>query len=309
MHKRLWMFLLAILLIAAVAFALRDGHKTREPVRAPIREEAPVSPSHVGPLGRIEPRSRVLKVSHDAGPEGARIGLLKVAEGEQVEQGAVIAEFSDRPRKEASLNAARARMTMLEAKITAEETNTRYFAKEYDRVRTLANAKAVATARRDQAERDYAQSQALVASLRAELASAQAEAKLAEEEVRQSVLLAPMTGTIIKILAWPGERVGDRGVVEMADLTELDVVAEIYERDMPRVKAGQKAEIRVPGIATPFTGDVRELGYQVRKNDLNDTDPLADRDNRIVEVRITLPSQATEQLRHLLYMQVDVRLP
>uniref|UniRef100_UPI00374DB641 hypothetical protein n=1 Tax=Nitrosomonas sp. TaxID=42353 RepID=UPI00374DB641 len=37
----------------------------------------------------------------------------------------------------------------------------------------------------------------------------------------------------------------------------------------------------------PYRAQVRELGFLVRKNDLNDTDPLADRDNRIIEVRIT----------------------
>ena len=131
---------------------------------------------------------------------------------------------------------------------------------------------------------------------------------LAERELEQSTLVSPIDGTILKIKAWPGERVTDNGVVEIANLTQIDVVAEIYERDMPRVKIGQKAEIKVPGMQETFGGTVRELGYVVRKNDMNDTDPLADRDNRVVEVRITLDPGKEEILKHLIYMQVDVRL-
>lgn len=308
MKRRPLIFIVAALALAGGAFLLFGGDKRETaPVVQPDME-ADRSEGQVGALGRIEPRSRVVRVSHDAGPEGARIGELKVAEGDRVEAGAVIAVFSDYPRKQAKAEAATARIAMLEAKLKAEESNASFFAKEFERYRVLAKTQAVSVARKDQAERDYRQSQAQVTSLKAELASSQAEAKLANEEFSQSQLVAPLAGTIVKIHAWPGERVGDAGVVEMADLTQLDVVAEIYERDMPRVRVGQQAVIKVPGFEESFSGEVRELGFQVRKNDVNDTDPLADRDNRVVEVRITLPPAEAEKLKHLIYLQVDVRL-
>jgi HlyD family secretion protein len=46
----------------------------------------------------------------------------------------------------------------------------------------------------------------------------------------------------------------------------------------------------------------------VRKNDINDTDPLADRDNRTVEVRISIAGEKAELLKHLIYIQVNVRI-
>ena len=48
-------------------------------------------------------------------------------------------------------------------------------------------------------------------------------------------------------------------------------------------------------------------GFQVKKNDLNDTDPLADIDNRIVEVRLTLEADAAGVLRHQIFRQVKIR--
>jgi HlyD family secretion protein len=41
---------------------------------------------------------------------------------------------------------------------------------------------------------------------------------------------------------------------------------------------------------------------------LNDTDPLADRDNRIIEVRLTLEPDAVKALQHQIYRQVQVRI-
>ena len=43
------------------------------PSRAPVAVAADAARVGVGALGRVEPASRVLRVSHGAGPEGARV--------------------------------------------------------------------------------------------------------------------------------------------------------------------------------------------------------------------------------------------
>jgi HlyD family secretion protein len=272
----------------------------------------PISKDGIGALGRIEPRSRVITLSHDAGPEGARIEKLTVAEGQLVKQGEVIAIFSDYNRKQAKLDSVRAKIPMLEAKIKAETANKNFYADELKRVNQLLKSSAVSKVRQEEAQKNSLQSTSMVDSLRAELISVQADVNLTEQELKQSQVTAPMDGTILKIHAWQGERVNDKGVVEIADLTKMDVVAEIYERDMPRIKVGQQAEIKIAGFPDVVKGEVRELGFQVMKNDMNGTDPLADRDNRVVEVRITLdpamPEELAKKLSHLIFMQVDVRL-
>lgn len=304
--------IIAAVLAACVLFWLfKDTNEEQHAAPAKPAEVAvdpALRPNGVGSLGRIEPRSRVIDLSHDAGPEGARIGELLVTESQMVKKGEVIAIFSDYERKKAKLESAKAQIPTLEARIKAERANQSFAVKEYERTRKLVKTSAVSRARFDETERNLRQSQATVSSLEAQLIATKADLVLAERELEQSTLVSPIDGTILKIKAWPGERVTDGGVVEIADLSQMDVVAEIYERDMARVKIGQKAEIKVPGMNGTFGGTVRELGYVVRKNDMNDTDPLADRDNRVVEVRITLDPGKEDILKHLIYMQVDVRL-
>ena len=66
--------------------------------------------------------------------------------------------------------------------------------------------------------------------------------------------------------------------------------------------------MKLPEVSAPYQAKVREIAFLVRKNRVNDTDPLADRDNKIVEVRLTLERPGIDQLRHQLFRQVQVRI-
>lgn len=281
------------------------GSKAEEPIVPQVVESKPAG---AGALGRVEPKSRVISLSHDAGPEGARIEELLISEGQRVEAGALVAVFSEYRSKMAKLAALEARVPVTQAQITAAEADATVAQSELTRAQSLIRDKAVSKSRLDELQGNAARTAAQLEGLKAEMALLRAEIVATQEDVRRSQLFSPISGTVLKIHSWPGERVGDSGLADIADLSAMDVVAQVYERDMPRVREGQHAKIRVPGTDLAFDGQVRELGYQVMKNDLNDTDPLADRDNRVVEVRITLPPEAAEQLKHLIYMQVDVHI-
>ncbi len=309
-NKKIALAAIVLVVLTIAAYWILSGQeKTKITVRRDTSEEVLDQArqlSGIGALGRVEPRSRVVVVSYDG--DGARVEDILVNEGQKVHKGDVIAVFGDWEQRQAKSASALAKVHQTAAKIQAEQSTESYLMSEYQRMNELWQGGAISRSRLDETERDLRQSQATVAALRAELASASADLNFSQKELSQGKLLSPLEGTILAVKARPGERVGSSGVVEIADLTQLDVVAEVYERDITRVKMGQKAEVKVAGLREPFIGEVRDIGYLIRKNDINDTDPLADKDNRVVEVRITLDSVAIEALRHLIYMQVDVRL-
>lgn len=262
----------------------------------------------VGALGRIEPRSRVIKVSHNAGPEGARVERLYFAAGDRVEAGDELATLSDHDKKKAELETAQARVRVLKAQRNSEQVAFDFNQKEHLRYQSLKQDSMASISLADAKYMAFAQSEANLKRLTAEIAHAESESRVAAEALKNTRIHAPIAGTVLKILTRPGERIDDSGLLEMADLTQLDVVAEIYEADLPRVQVGQQASIGAAGLSQSYTAQVREIGYLVRKNDLNDTDPLADRDNRIVEVRLTLAASAVAQLQHQIFRQVHVRI-
>lgn len=262
----------------------------------------------IGALGRIEPRSRVIKLSHNAGPEGARVAQLFFQEADSVQSGEKLAVLSDHVKRKAELEAAGARIKVLGAQRAVEQVALSFNKNEHLRHQSLEPSAAVSISLVDAKRLAYEQSLANLKRLSAEIARAQSEQKIAEAELGNTLITAPITGTIVKIFARPGERIGDNGLLQIADLSQLDVVAEVYEAELPQVKIGQTGCITAPGFKRSYRAEVRELGFLVRKNDVNDTDPLADRDNRIIEVRLTLEPEAVADLRHQIFRQVKVRI-
>lgn len=269
---------------------------------------APADWNHgVGALGRIEPRSRVIKVSHNAGPEGARVQQLLIQEGALVKSGDKLAILSDHAKRKAEVEAARTFVSVLEAQLKAEKHSLAFNQREFQRYRSLQQDVATSESQADSKRLALQQSETTIQRLSAEIANARFKQKIAEAELENAFIYAPISGTVLKILTRPGERIKDSGLLEMADLAQLDVVAEVYEADLLRINPGQQALISAIGLQRTYQAQVREIGFQVKKNDLNDTDPLADIDNRIVEVRLTLETEAVEALRHQIFRQVKVR--
>ncbi len=262
----------------------------------------------IGALGRIEPRTRVIHVSHNAGPEGAKVEQLFFQEGDVVKKNQTLAILSDHDKRQSEIEVIKANLTVLSAKLNTAKITDTFNEKEYRRYQALSKTSAASASVADQKHLAFQQSQAAIAELNAQIASTKADLKVAAANLANAVINAPMDGTVIKIHTRPGERVPDEGVLEMADLTQLDVVAEVYEADLPKVHVGQKVDIRLIGLPDPYQAEVREIGFQVKKNDLNDTDPLADKDNRIIEVRSTLENKAVQDLQHQIYRQVQVRI-
>jgi len=343
MRRRTKLLLGATLLAAATGagFAwMRPGEAERAPAPA-----AAAGPAGVGALGRVEPASRILRLAPAPSQDGARIERLLVAEGDRVTAGQVLAEFSDAQLRDAALQQADAQRAQASARldrtraagrpseITAQRARIEALRnaedsarREADRAERLeragAGAEAVAerarfVANRTRAERAEAEA-ALETLLRprpedlalaeAELAAAEAALVRAQAEAALARLHAPIGGTIIRVMARSGERAGSDGVLEIADLSRMDIVADVYETDLPRLRIGAAAEVLVPGEAARFPATLREIGWQVRRSTQATTDPVAAVDARTVEVRLTLPPEAAEALARRSNMQVQVAI-
>jgi HlyD family secretion protein len=333
---------------ALVLVALGGGYVALGGVRqpaAPPPPAAPAGPVGVGALGRVEPASRILRLSPGNSQQGTRIGRLLVAEGDAVAAGQVVAEFHDAALRDAALAEAEAQLAQSRARLArtraagrdsevaaqrarvealrAAEASARREAERAERLQASgAGAEAVAernrfAATRARAERaeaeaaldtllspraeDLALAQAEVAAAEAGLARARAEAGLAR-------LRAPIAGTVLRVLAREGEAVGTDGVLELADLSAMDVVAEIFETDLPRLRPGAVAEVLVPGEPRRFAATLREIGWQVRRVTQATTDPVAAVDARTVEVRLTLDPTGVAALARRSNMQVQVAI-
>ncbi len=337
---RRWLILLGFFAAAGGGWYWWQGRAVPPPPPAAV-----AGPIGVGALGRVEPASRVRKLSHPGGMAVTRIERLLVAEGDAVVAGQALAEFSDAAQKDAAsaqadaavaearallakmqaggraseIAAQRARIAALAA---AEEITRREAVRSETLVPggagTLAGAeRARFAAMRSAAERVEAEA-ALetlsgprpedLAAAQARLIAAEAAARKARADAALTRVVAPIAGTVLRVYARSGDQVGSDGLLDLADLRQMDVVADVYETDLARLRVGAPAEVIVPGDATRYPAVLREIGWQVRRTTQAGTDPVAAVDARTVEVRLALGPEGVAALMRRTNMQVQVAI-
>jgi HlyD family secretion protein len=147
-------------------------------------------------------------------------------------------------------------------------------------------------------------------SAEAEIAKAQAAAQQAQADLEMSYVRSPIAGEVFKIQTKPGEAPSNQGILEIAQNDQMMAVAEVYESDISKVKVGQIAEIKSESgsFVGKIQGRVVQVGLQVAKKDVLKTDPAADVDSRVVEVKIAIDPAQSNLIRGLTYSKVEVKI-
>jgi HlyD family secretion protein len=149
-----------------------------------------------------------------------------------------------------------------------------------------------------------------VAGAQAELARAQATTRQARAELTEAYVRAPIAGEILKIHTHAGESPGDKGIVEMGQTSQMVAVAEVYESDVRKLRVGQSATIKSESgaFSQNLKGTVKYIGLQIGKQDVLNTDPAADSDSRVVEVKIALDPTDSNIVKGLTNSKVAVTI-
>ncbi|MBK8666452.1 MAG: efflux RND transporter periplasmic adaptor subunit [Burkholderiales bacterium] len=162
--------------------------------------------------------------------------------------------------------------------VQAGQVIARVESTEYaDRVRQAQQQADAARAQVDIAQRQYDNNAALVrqgfisptaldnslASLNAARAShraAQAGTEVLRKSLADTVLRAPIDGQIAQRLAQPGERVAPEArIVEIVDLSRLELEAALSPADSVAVRVGQSASLSIEGVAEPVPATVARI--------------------------------------------------
>ncbi|MBP0017802.1 MAG: ABC exporter membrane fusion protein [Cyanobacteria bacterium SBLK] len=140
---------------------------------------------------------------------------------------------------------------------------------------------------------------------------AKATVRQAQEDLELSVVRSPIDGQVLEINARVGEVTSlEEGIMAIGKTDRMVVVAEVYESDISRVRLDLEAVITSENgsFEGEIQGKVSNIGLQIGKRDVLDTDPAADVDARVVEVDILLNPEDSRKVSSLTNAKVFVEI-
>ena len=214
--------------------------------------------------GMIQPQRKV-DVSSDI---TGRIVSLTVREGDYVQRGQVVVRI-DPAQFEAAVERAQAYLAGAQAQASQALANKDQAERAYTRAREIRaqNQQLVSLEALEQAE---TQQRVAIANLEAathQVDQAAAGLRDAQEALRKTVLIAPMSGKITRLaveegeVAVPGTFSRDVGtLLTISDLSVIEVTVQVDETDVVRIGMGDSVEVAIDAFPdSTFTGRVTEI--------------------------------------------------
>ena len=282
--KRLLLGLVVVLVAGAAGLWWMRGASPRTPAPAPAAPVAAVielTPSDIieartGALSRSIEISGTVRAVDSAFVKARVSGELRsvsVREGDAVKAGQRVAE-QDTTELDLRLRQAEQQATSARSQLDIAQ-------------RVLANNRALVA-------QGFISPTALEASIsneagaQANLQAALAGVDLARKARADAQLTAPISGLVSQRLAQPGERVAvDARILEIVNLSRLEVEAALAPEDAASVRPGQSARLRVEGIPNDLKARVARMN------------PSAQAGSRAVSIYLSLEPHPA--LRHGLF--------
>jgi HlyD family secretion protein len=275
MNKKLLLGLGAFVLLLIVVAVVRGGSRELPLVTA---EEITLRDivERVSASGKIQPEVEV-KITAEV---NGQIIELPVKEGDVVQKDDLLVQLNPDIyeaallRAEASLNSAKSNLASARAQVAQGEANQLAAKKAFERAESLFEQKVISQAEYDQTEASYLTANANLTSASESVRSAEyairsGEASLqeAKDNLSRTTLLAPQAGVVTALSKEVGESVQGNGftagevILNVSDLSVMEVNVEVNESDIVRIHLGDEAEIEVDAyLGETFKGVVTEIG-------------------------------------------------
>jgi HlyD family secretion protein len=121
--------------------------------------------------------------------------------------------------------------------------------------------------------------------------------ELARLQLRKTEIHAPVDGTVLTLAVRAGELVAQQPLLQLADLTSLVCLAEIYAADVPLLRKSQPAEVRFRGWSGhPIPGRLDRVGSAVAASRLRPLDPRRPVDHHVAQGVVKLDVSGLDDL-------------
>lgn len=247
MNKKKTLVIVAVAAIAALAVWLLSGGKKEEKITFDTAAVAPANiMNSITATGTIEPVTSVTVGTQVSGI----VSKLFVDYNSVVKKGQVIAEL-DKTNLMSQLNTAKTQLATAQSQLNYQTAN-------YKRYKTLFEKGLVAADDFDNAKLSYTQA-------KEQVASAKEEVQRAQTNLGYATITSPIDGVVLSKSVEEGQTVAASfSTPELftiaQDLTNMQVVADVYEADIGDVKEGERVTFTVDAYPDDtFEGEVKQV--------------------------------------------------
>ena len=247
-----WLVWLALLAAGAGAYFYWSGHAAI-PVEVAVVAQAYPSQANtlLNATGYVVAQRKAAVASKATG----RLEWLGVREGSTVRENEILARLENKDVT-AALQQAQANVSLTQANLAQGEAEMRDAQRALDRSSDLLQKNFVSAAAHDVAVARHEKARASIAGLRASIAVAQAAVRSAQVAVDQTLIRAPFDGVVLTKNANVGDVItplssasgSQAAVVTMADMSTLEVEADVSEASVGKVKIDQPCEIQLDAL-------------------------------------------------------------
>jgi ABC exporter DevB family membrane fusion protein len=131
---------------------------------------------------------------------------------------------------------------------------------------------------------------------------------LAQAQLKNSRVIAPMDGTVLKVFVKAGEAAVNAPLMQIGDLSRMECIAEVNDRIVRQVRIGQRATIKSPALSRDLVGTVRQISRVVGNSTLPNPNPLALVDTKTVDIVIEIDSADVGEAANFVHLQATVEI-
>lgn len=254
-RRKWWIAAIVVVVVAGAAVAMRGGGNAPIPVE--IGTVASAFPSQaitaLNATGRVSAYRKAAVSTKATG----RLEYLGVQEGSVVTAGQVLARIENKDvtatqdQANASLRAAKANLEQGMAELRDAEANLK-------RTEDLARKNFISSAQLDTAVARHDKAKASISAFNGQIGVAEANVRAAAVSVEQTIIRAPFDGVILTKNANVGDIItpfssaadSKGAVVNMADMSTLEVEADVSENSLSKISVDMPVEIQLDAFPT-----------------------------------------------------------
>lgn len=179
-----------------------------------------------------------------------KIETLYVTVGQVVKKGDLIAEIdSTTQQNEVDIN--KAKLNSYEAQLAAAKVSLKIAEKKYKRTQALRKQNAASAEDLEDAEDTYETAKSKVTELDSTIKETEISLSTAETNLGYTKITAPLDGTIVSVPVKQGQTINAAmdtpTIVQIADLSQMEILIEISEGDISNIKPGVKVTYSILG--------------------------------------------------------------